>query len=96
MTLYKYDYIESKLVKSRITIASIKLTDELSNNMSLFKDMRTLRDGILFARSVSFDGEWDGLYVTSVQNIDIPSEYILRDLGCGIYYVTDVPSLYDK
>ena len=61
----------------------------------IFKDAKSCNGGIFFAYTMTWNGEWSGIFVSIDGYSSIMHEYESIDLGDNVYYVNNVPYGYE-
>lgn len=92
MVLYSFELRDSDPIPQRIEVGRALLPAGVRSGT--FRDARSTAGGVLFARKVTMSGselQWEGLYVSDAGAPGALEEYVLRDAGDGVYYVSNVP-----
>lgn len=89
-----YEYVKSSN-SSSVLERSVKKVIELESDdfeaLSLFRNVRWCFDGLFFATSVGWDGEWSGLYINSAALPASLVNYLDCEIKSGYYWLNGVP-----
>ena len=90
--LYNYFTAEGDPIPARTEVGRVALPEGAATNT--FKDARTLRGGVLFARKLTSGtvvAEWEGLYVNPTGKLGELEDYLLREVDGTSWYLGSVP-----
>ena len=91
VSLYEYTEVcDSSILEKRV-VEVIELPKNIFKETSSFKEIREYCGGLLFATSISWDGEWSGVYINESISPQSLKDYVKRDITSGHYWIEDVP-----
>ena len=89
-----YEYVkssDSSSVRERREKKVIALEPDDREALSRFKDVKWCCDGLFFATSMSWDGEWSGCYINFATLPTSLIEYLDYEIKSGYYWLKEVP-----